>query len=136
MSPVLPDNLLRLMSAEDRRALGKGGQTASEAQRKWQRGEERKLHEGLAQWLRLRGIPHVHGRMDKASTIRKGWPDFTALYGGRAACVELKAPGGRLSAEQEEVLSELAAASVPATVATTLEEAIAFLKAELDLGKA
>ena len=90
MSAVLPDHVLRLLTPEQRKALGKAGVTASEAQAKYQRTAEKQIHEAVRRWLSLRQIPFIHSRMDKASTIQKGWPDFTILHKGRAFCLELK----------------------------------------------
>lgn len=131
MSTVLPEHLLKLMSPEDRAKLGEAGVTASEAQRKWQGREEAKMHDTVTQWLRLRRIPTIHARMDKASTIRKGWPDITAMWNGRVACSELKAPGGTVSQEQAEVLSELIAAGIAAEVHYSAEAAITFFRFHL-----
>jgi len=95
------------------------------------RGEEvrleKELHDQLEAFLRRNDILYLHARMDKRSTIRAGWPDFTALRGGRVVCVELKAPNGKVSADQQEVIAELQRAGIPITVTSDLMEAIRFL---------
>ena len=125
---VLPDHVLRLMDPAERKALGKAGTTSAEAQAKHQRTAEKKIHETVARWLTLHKIPFIHSRMDKASTIRKGWPDFTILCGGRAFCLELKAQGGVLSPEQKQCLADIAATGTPCKVAYSEAEALAWLK--------
>lgn len=126
MSTVLPNHILRLMRPEDRASLGKGGMTADEAARKWQKGEERKMHQVFEADIRRRGWPYLHSRMDKAPTIRKGWPDFSVFNGPRAVCIEFKAEGGKLDQEQKECIAELTAAGVPVLVAYDLQSAIDF----------
>lgn len=140
VSPVLPDHVLRLMSPADRAKLGPAGTLASEAQERWQKREERKMHDELGAFLRLKQIPHIHARMDQKSTIRAGWPDFTCMlrdrfcipqHHARVVCVELKAVGGVLSQAQREVIAELERAGVPVLVATSSGEAIQFIISEL-----
>ena len=130
---LLPDRILNLMSPEDRAKLGAEGVTATEALAKWQGREERKIHDTIERWLTLRQLPYIHARMDQKSTIRKGWPDFTVTNAGRVACVEVKAPGGKVSADQSEVLAELIANRTPATVAFSAADAIEFFKTHLNL---
>ena len=132
MSTVLPESFLQCMNPSDRKSLGKAGLTASEAQKKWQRGEERKIHDTVIQWLRLRKIPFIHARMDKPSTIGVGWPDVTVIYRGRALCLELKAPGGRLSEEQTDTLQTLEANGTPCKVAYSDAEALSWLRLMID----
>lgn len=120
------------MSKEDRKPLGKAGVTASEAQEKWQRTEEKKIHETVKQWLNLRGIPYVHCRMDKPSTIRNGWPDFTVTYQGRAMCLEIKAAGGVLSTTQKECIAHLERTGTPVKVAYSDGEALEWLRSQID----
>lgn len=129
---LLPDHVLKLLTPEQRKAIGKAGITATEAQAKYQKVAEKAIHESVRKWLTLRAIPYVHSRMDKASTIRKGWPDFTVLHQGRAYCLELKAPGGVLSDEQKQCLAELETTGTPCKVAYSDAEAISWLKLQID----
>ena len=89
--------------------------------------QEAELHDQVEAFLRRNDIPYVHSRMDKPSTIRKGWPDFTAMRKGRVACVELKGPHGKLSDDQKEVIIELQGAGVPVEVCDNLMKATKFL---------
>lgn len=107
---------------------GKAGQTASEAQERWQKGEERKMHEQFSQWLRLNGVPFIVSRFGVRATIRAGWPDFSMWHAGRACLVEMKAPGGKLTAVQKEVLAELELDGTPFLVAESVTAAITFAR--------
>lgn len=104
----------------------------SAAQTRWQRQEERQLHKDFEAYLRLRMWPYVHSRMDKPSTIRSGFPDFSIFANGHGVCVEFKAPGGVLSKDQRECISELRAVLTPVLVTTSLADAIHFLRLHLD----
>jgi len=89
------------------------------------------LHDALLTDLKRRGIPYIHSRMDKPSTIRRGWPDVTAMLGIRVCCIELKAKGGALSEDQKTVITELQTAGVPVLVSSDLAESINFVKQNL-----
>jgi hypothetical protein len=102
----IPNHILERMNPEDR-PLGIAGFTKSEMKDLMEKKNEKAMHDLFSQWLRLNGIPYIHARMDKKSTIQKGWPDFTMLYQGRALCVEFKAMGGAPSEEQESVIQSL-----------------------------
>jgi hypothetical protein len=106
--------------------------SASTAQRKWRRGEERKLHDALLTDFRRRGWLVIHSRMDKPSTIAKGWPDLTVIDQGRAVLIELKAPGGVLSADQVGRIAEIEANGTAVLVTESLAEAIRFAREHLE----
>ena len=99
---------------------------ASPAQERWQAGEERKLNELLCIDLRRRGAYVIVSRTDKQPTIRRGHPDLTVLYNGKACCIELKAKGGRLSEHQRECIDDLVTAGVPTLTCYSFEGAITF----------
>lgn len=130
-------HIAKLLTAPERAKLGV--QTPSESQQRWQAREERKIHSDLTAWLQCKGVPFIHSRMDKPSTIRKGWPDFTCMNGvrwnakdlSRVCCVEVKAPGGVLSDAQAECIAELKLAHVPVLVAYSAKQAIDFIIGEL-----
>ncbi len=95
---VIPNNILEKMSATDRKSLGRvAGMTADEAITKANHVAEVKTHREIENWLRMRSILFIHSRTDRKSTIAAGWPDFTAMYDGRVACVEIKTLCGKLS---------------------------------------
>ena len=62
-----------------------------------------KLREKREQLLNLRGIYYVRSRMDRATTTRKGVPDFIIILPGeRAWLVEVKTEVGTLSQDQRD----------------------------------
>jgi hypothetical protein len=78
-------------------------------------GQELKQQKILNNWLNLRLAERklwpINPRSDKATTIRRGHPDYSIfLSDGRVLLMEMKVPGGTLSPEQLEaigILSEL-----------------------------
>lgn len=121
---ILSNHILKLMSKEDRKSLGKNGLTMEEIIAKTNIKKEKDMHDLFASWLDLHGIPFIHARMDKKSTIKKGAFDFTILYYRLGICVEFKMPGGSLTVEQEQYLALLNNAQVPAFVCHSVSEAI------------
>ena len=99
---------------------------ASPAQERWQEGEEKKLNELVCIDLRRRGAYVLVSRTDKQPTIRRGHPDLTVLYNGKACCIELKARGGRLSEHQRECIDDLVTAGVPTLTCYSFDGAITF----------
>lgn len=91
---------------------------------------ERALHDTFEGWCRVTGHSYIHSRMDKRSTIRSGWPDYTIFCGGRAVCVEFKFGDGKLRPEQEEVIAELLAGGTPVLVTNDCGAAILWTKAQ------
>lgn len=99
-SGPFPERFLKCMAKEDRAPLGKAGETIEEATARASVKLEREMHDQFAAWLRINGIPFIHARTDRKSTIQEGWPDFTVIYQGLALCIEFKMPNGRLSDAQ------------------------------------
>ena len=99
---------------------------ASPAQERWQAGEEKKLNELVCIDLRRRGAYVIVSRTDQKPTIRRGHPDLTVLYNGKACCIELKAKGGRLSEHQRECIDDLVTAGVPTLTCYSFDGAITF----------
>lgn len=102
----------------------------------WYRGPEKEIHEWLETELIRLGINYIHGRMDKESTIRKGWPDFSAIYTApdgitRACFVELKSKNTAIHKDQVEVIAELRERKIPVLVTGDFAEAVAFIKNHL-----
>jgi len=102
----------------------------------WHRGPEKELHDWLETELIRLGISYIHGRMDKESTIRKGWPDFSCFFTApdgipRACFVELKNRAGRTSLDQIECIDELRERNIPVLVTGDFREAVAFIKLHL-----
>jgi hypothetical protein len=126
LNTTLPDNVLRLMDPSDRQALGGANAlTSSEAQRKWQKGEEKKMHETFSAWLGHH--PEIywdHSRFDKPTTNRVGHPDYVLQRENRVLNVEMKAPGGVLTEAQRGVHEWIARTGGTVHVCYSAEEAI------------
>lgn len=128
VSKVLPDAILRRMSAADRKAIGKAGLTKDDCEALAQAKNERELQKLIVNWLQLQGVEVNVSRMDKRKTDRKGWPDLTfsvwvkeqVLVGlgfpdwqtrrHTVSCAwEVKFGNGKLSHEQEVMSVKLTA---------------------------
>lgn len=125
-STSLPENIRSRMAPETRKALH--CPTQPECDAKQERIAERKMHEQFEQWLRLHEIPFVHSRMDRKSTIREGWPDFSCFKNGATVFIEFKVEGKKPTPEQAECIWRLQSEGFPAAVATSVGAAIAFAK--------
>ncbi len=86
-------------------------------------------HELFAHYLAKEGLPFIHARMDRESTIQVGWPDFTIVYQGRALCIEFKHGKGKVKPEQTRWLETLNLTGTPAHVCRDIEDAISLTKA-------
>ena len=64
----------------------------------------------------------------KALGVKAGVPDILALRAGRLYALELKAPGGRLSDAQHDMLAALKAAGAETAVAWGLDDALEVLE--------
>lgn len=127
----IPERMRKCMAPETRKAIGPAAMTMDDAEQKRATRVEKAMHDRFIQWLNLNGIPFVHSRMDKPSTIKMGFPDFTLLMNGRGVCVEFKAPGGKLKEEQADCLAKLHLAGVPVRVFEDVGAAIHFAKENL-----
>ena len=135
-----------LMDPKDRAQFPKKIRLTTSERRAAKEAEgERKLHNEVSNWLRLRSriFQFVHADPSRRSTIEPGWPDYTIIckimLGPRprpvACLIELKAPGGRLSEVQERKFAEIEAAGIPVYVCTTLADVIAQLLEYFELPK-
>ena len=97
----------------------------------YDRKTEKQIHHTFEAWLRLNEIPYLHSRMDKKSTIRVGWPDFSIFYEGKTVFVEFKKPGGVLSQDQLDVAAELLAEDFKVSVQTEPGQAILWTREAL-----
>jgi hypothetical protein len=121
---LLPDHILNKMSEEDRKALGKAGVTATEAQAKESLRLEREDHRQFSQWLNSREIYYLWSRTDKAVTIQVGHPDFTLFHRGLTLFVEFKLIGKKLSLEQDKTREHLTREHFDYFLVYSAEEAI------------
>jgi hypothetical protein len=119
----IPEHILKLMPQEDR-PLGPAGFTRKEIMELTCKKREKSMHDVFSQWLDLNGIPYIHSRMDKRSTIQIGWPDFTIVFKGKALCIEFKMDGNNLSTEQEDTINNLIYTGTPVEVCWMAGDAI------------
>lgn len=73
------------------------------AETKFQKGQERDLHEKFEGWCRINNIFTIHSRMDKRTTTDCGVADFICMLNAHCVAVEWKAhknPEAHLSPEQ------------------------------------
>jgi hypothetical protein len=132
---ILPDNILRCMSPEDRASLGKAGMTAEEAAGKYAFGQEQKLQGIIANYLNLHGIYYETDRMDRKTSGAKGRPDFRLCYRGRFVGLEVKVSGGKVSSQQADALERIAKSGGIGLVVWSLADVQRVLRAIDGLGK-
>lgn len=125
----ITESELAAMQARTQRARAPRAAAALDAAKteKWAKGEERKLSAAFCAFLTTKGIPHIVSRTDRKSCIAIGWPDVTALWQGRVACVELKCEGNKPSYDQEICITGLRATGTPVLVTYNLKEACDFI---------
>lgn len=70
--------------------------------------QERELERQCENLLRLRGIVFRHERGKASKGNEPGWPDLTFAVRGIPYAVELKARGGAVTREQQEMLYRMA----------------------------
>jgi hypothetical protein len=102
----LPDHFLQKLPPEERKKLGRaGGMTSEEAQASYVAKSEKALQLAVAEWLRAQNYPFFSPRMDKRTTWQIGAPDFVVCVEGFFVCVECKSLHGKLSKEQEAIMT-------------------------------
>ena len=121
---IFPNTFRRYLPADHPQSMA----ASDKAMARHEVGLERELHETFINWCNLNGIPFIHSRMDRKSTIAEGWPDFTLVFQGKAACIEFKVQGNKLSAAQADCVASLKLCGVPVLVTTKVTEAIEFVK--------
>ena len=103
---------------------------------------EQQLQKAVIEHLRWRARPNVwwthiplggarskiEAAIFKGLGVRRGAPDLLIVVDGRAHFLELKAPGGRVTAAQHECHAALLAAGACAAVATDIDAALAVLE--------
>jgi hypothetical protein len=103
---------------------------------------ERILHKQVADYLDLalppsafwwptpnasKRLPHQAANMKRAKEMRPGIPDIMICSRGRLICIELKAPKGRVSIEQEVVHAFLTLSGAVVCVCRSLDDVIDLL---------
>jgi hypothetical protein len=125
---ALPESFLRCMDKQDRKPMGKAGLTLVEVFTKERAKNERQLQDSIAAYLRLREIPFYQARMDRKTTGKVGWPDFTFPYCGRFVALEAKLPGEMPTSEQNGVLLALMKQGAYVKIVHSLAEAVACIR--------
>ena len=106
------------------------------------RHPEAAIQRAVFEHLRLRGVPGlfyfhpfsggyrrpIEAAIYKSLGAIAGLPDIIAIKDGHCYCLELKAPGGRLSPAQEQALIALRAAGAIATHVHGLDQALEWLE--------
>ena len=124
---IIPDNILKLISPADRKALGKAGLTAEEAMARCQVRQERDLQNLLKNLLSHRGIWYAWTRMDKKNTSKLGTPDFLFAVNGKACAWECKIGNERMSEEQQDTSLKMIGNGWHFAVIRSYDEGRAFL---------
>jgi hypothetical protein len=127
----LPENIRKCLPVALRTCTDT--RTATEEAEVFDQKSEKLIHHTFEAWLMLNEIPYVHSRMDKKSTIRVGWPDFSIFYARQTVFVEFKQAGKQLSPEQHAVRNELIAKGFEVSIHTDPGEAIIWTKAALGI---
>jgi hypothetical protein len=120
----IPEHIRRLMPGEVRRELGKAAMTVPEIEAQNAIKLERQLQDGIAGYLRLKGVTFGQSRMDRRTTYTVGWPDFTFVVNGRACFLEAKLPGEQPTDKQVEIMAGLEKAGAFVRVVHSLAAAV------------
>jgi hypothetical protein len=130
---ILPENILRWMTAEDRRKYAKGQMTQEQAIDKFCRREEKALQKQFRLWCLLHQayLDFSHARMDKPTTTEVGLLDFHVWTAKRHCFVEWKSEHGRLSDAQKAFIARQGKLGVPTLVTNSFTEATAFVRTSL-----
>jgi VRR-NUC domain len=124
-SADIPERMWRLMSPADQKAHGHDPGAAAKALVRREAKEQKIFNAWLNIKLRERKLYSVNPRSDKATTIRKGHPDYTIfLPAGQMLLMEMKVAGGVLSKEQIECIEFLSDLGFVVTIPDSASEAI------------
>jgi hypothetical protein len=129
---VIPENVLRLMSPDDRAALGKAGRTFDECEEVRENKAEKDLQDDIEQWCVHQSPPVVcyRQRMDRKSNMRVGTPDLLICAAGRFIGLECKVGKNKPTDDQERELKAIQSAGGTSAVVRSLAEAKRIIKNE------
>lgn len=130
---LVPPNILKCMSAEDRRKYAKGQYTVEEVYERVAVKDERKEHKYFVSWLDRHDLDYTHCRMDKRTTIKVGTPDFHVWKAERHCFVEFKSEFGKLSQKQKDFIARQCERGTPVLVTQSYMEAARFVVDTLGL---
>jgi hypothetical protein len=126
----VPENIRRWMSPEDQRKYG----LSLELQiQKDNDKSEKAMHKEFENWFDYHDIEYRTSRMDKPTREEVGMCDYQFWNARYHGFVELKVPGGRLSAAQHRFIARQVKKGVPVRIATSVEDAKQFVKTVLRL---
>ena len=129
MNPViLPDNILKRMSAADRKLMGKAGITADEAALKCVARSERDLQRIVIAWLRHRGYTVIVSAMHMATSNNVGTPDLLLAVKGRALAIECKMPGCSPTEDQLKMMQAMRLDGWVTIVIQHLEQVVSVIR--------
>lgn len=97
---LLPQNILKMMSAQDRASLGKEGELNADIEKRVEAKTEKELQGMIARYLRLHNIWFNQDAMHKRRMGTKGATDFIFAYRGIPCGVEAKTATGKCSPDQ------------------------------------
>lgn len=118
----------RLQRARNPKAAAKAdAEQATAKAEKHAAGQEKSLQDAIQQFAEMKGCYVLRARMDRKSTLNHAHPDLTIWAGSRCCAVEVKAQGGRLSAEQAQAIHLLFLAGCPVEVCWNLKQACDFI---------
>jgi hypothetical protein len=102
----VPPNIVRLMSAEDRKAHGI--LTPEEESQRANLVVEREIHHQFSGWLYRHGFEdYYHSDPVRRPTIKAGLPDFGVYRDSRIIWIEFKVPPNGLTQSQEECFERM-----------------------------
>jgi hypothetical protein len=101
------DKQLGLISAADRRPMGKAGMTSGEALTKETKTLERSIHNQFTGFCNRTGVDVWHSNPCRKSSIGEGLPDFLCLKNGIGVCIEFKVLPNKLSRVQTNRIARL-----------------------------
>jgi len=128
----LPDSFRKCIAKEDRERTPEF-KTSDELADKQAVKAEKEMHVLFEQWCSLNGLFVIHARTDRATTYRKGIPDFVVIgRGGKSVSIEFKHGANKVTTEQQECINELCALEAPVLVSNDLREAIKWTKEQLE----
>jgi hypothetical protein len=130
---LIPENILKCMSASDRRKYAKGQFTAMEVYEKVAKKDEKQEHNRFIGWLNRHDLDYTHSRTDKRATIKVGTPDFHVWHSARHCFIEFKSEFGKLSQAQKNFIARQCERGTPILVTQSYIEASQFVVNTLGL---
>lgn len=139
---LIPDQMKRLMSPEERKKLGDLARTAEDVITKAQEKCEKDMQDTIKAWLDLQGWYYIWQRMDKRARLKTGTPDFIICMpyrdengvhrpyfdDGHFVAIECKMPGNIPTPEQTSALHDIERCGGRIMIAESAQQALEWLK--------